>query len=30
MTNGYADFSDTYIEQYAHEIIHDHYLGTHN
>jgi len=30
MTNGYADFSDTYIEQYSHEIIHDHYLGTHN
>jgi len=30
MTNGYADFSDTYIEQYAHEIIHDLYLNTHN
>ncbi len=30
ITNGYADFSDTYIEQKAHEIIHNDYLGTHN
>jgi len=29
MTNGYADFSDTYIEQYAYQIIHDDYLNTH-
>ena len=28
ITNGYADFSDTYIEQKAHEIIYRDYLTT--